>query len=177
MKNNSPWELLAVFAPLSLLTIGGGQSVLADIQRQTVFVHHWLTESRFLDDFAISRASAGPNSLIVTLIGWQVAGVWGALVTSLAIFLPSSLLFYGLTVFWRRRAGQDWQPKLGRALAPVSVGLVLAGSFSVLAADGGGLFGWMITAIVTSILLLARVHPMILLAGGGCAFLIRSLAL
>ena len=136
-----------------------------------------LPKADSLDDFAISRASAGPNSLIVTLIGWQVGGFWGAVITSVAIFLPSSILFYGLTVFWRRRAGQDWQRKLGWALAPISVGLVLAGSYSILVADGGGAFGWSITGIVTVTLLLTRVHPMILLAGGGSAFLLRSLVL
>jgi chromate transporter len=175
MKNNSLWELLAVFAPLSLLTIGGGQSVLADIQKQTVFVHHWLSESRFLDDFAIARASAGPFSLIVSLIGWQVGGFWGAVITSVAIFLPSSILFYVLTVLWRRQTGQDWQKKLSKSLAPISVGLVLAGSYSILVADGGGLFGWAITGTVTLTLLLTRVHPMALLACGGSAFLLRSL--
>jgi chromate transporter len=40
--------LLAVFAPLSLLTIGGGQSVVADIQRQVVDVHHWMTAREFV---------------------------------------------------------------------------------------------------------------------------------
>ena len=81
--------------------IGGGQSILGDLQRQTVSVHHWLGQGQFLDDFAIARASPGPNTLIVTLIGWQVAGLAGAAVASIAIFVPSSILFYGLTHLWR----------------------------------------------------------------------------
>ncbi len=58
--------LLAVFAPLSLLTIGGGQSVVADIQRQVVDVHHWMTAREFVDLFAISRMTPGPGSLLAT---------------------------------------------------------------------------------------------------------------
>ena len=54
-------DLLAVFAPLSLLTIGGGQSVVADIQRQVVDVHHWMTAREFVDLFAISRMTPGPG--------------------------------------------------------------------------------------------------------------------
>jgi chromate transporter len=75
--------LLAVFAPLSLLTIGGGQSVVADIQRQVVDVHHWMTAREFVDLFAISRMTPGPGSLLATLIGWHVAGFW-------ALSLPQS---------------------------------------------------------------------------------------
>src|SRR5260370_458497 len=71
--------LAAVFAPLSLATIGGGQAVVADIQRQVVGVHHWMTAAQFLDAFAISRMAPGPGSLLVTLIGWDRAGFLGAI--------------------------------------------------------------------------------------------------
>lgn len=176
MKDSVLWQLLAVFAPLSVLTIGGGQSIVADIQQQTVAVHHWLTAAQFLDDFAISRASPGPNTLIVTLIGWQVAGVAGAALTSLAIFVPSSLLFYGLSVLWRHRAFGRWREKLARGLAPVSVGLVLASSYTLLVTDGGGLLGWLVTGASLLALLMTKVHPLLLLAGGAGVFLLRLLA-
>lgn len=175
MKGNLLWQLLAVFAPLSFLTIGGGQSIIADMQQQTVSVHHWLTRDQFLADFAISRASAGPMTVIATLIGWQAAGIPGAAVTSVAIFLPSSILFYGFTVLWGRHAFGGWRDRLARGLAPVSVGLVLASSYSILMANGGGLLSWIVTAACFLALLLRKVHPFTLLAGGAAVFLIRAL--
>jgi chromate transporter len=174
MKDSPLWQLLAVFAPLSLLSIGGGQSIVADIQLQAVSVHHWLSQDQFLDDFAIARASPGPNSMIVTLIGWQVAGVAGAAVASLAIYLPSSVLFYGLTILWRRHTFGRWRDRLARGLAPVSVGLVLASSYSIMVANGGGLLSWLVTAASLLALLLTRVHPILLLAGGATVFLLRT---
>ena len=176
MKDSVLWQLLAVFAPLSLLAIGGGQSVVADIQQQTVVVHHWLTLDQFVDDFAIARASAGPNTLIVTLIGWQVAGLAGAIVTSLAILLPSSLLFYALAVLWRRHAFGAWRDKLARGLAPVSVGLVLASSYSILMTNSGGLLGWIVTGVSAVALSATRIHPLLLLGAGAAIFLIKTLA-
>ena len=172
MKGRLLWELLGVFAPLSLLTIGGGQSILGDLQRQTVSVHHWLGQGQFLDDFAIARASPGPNTLIVTLIGWQVAGAAGAAVASIAIFVPSSILFYGLAHVWRSPAFGRWRGALTRGLAPISVGLVLASTWSVLLDNGGGRLGWIVSGASCLALLASRVHPLILLFGGAAVFLL-----
>jgi chromate transporter len=175
MKDSPWWQLLGVFLPLSLLTIGGGQSILAEIQRQSVSVHHWLTQDQFLDDFAISRASAGPNTLLVTLIGWQAGGWSGAAAATFAIYVPSSILFYGLTRLWRLHTFARWRARLSRGLAPVSVGLVFAGTYSVLSMDGGGILGWVVSGASLVALLLSRAHPLLLLAGGALVFLCRLL--
>ena len=90
-------SLVKVFAPLSLISIGGGQSIVGDIHHEAVDVHQWLTQARFIDLFAISRAAPGPGALLTTLIGWDVSGFAGALVASLALFVPSSLLAYLVT--------------------------------------------------------------------------------
>jgi chromate transporter len=172
MKDSPLWQLLRVFAPLSLLTIGGGQSIMADVQQQVVSVHQWLGQDQFLDDFAISRAAPGPNTVIVSLIGWQVAGVAGAVVTTVAIFVPSSILFYLLAVAWRTHALGRWRDILARGLAPVSVGLVIASTWSILVTNGGGWLGWVVSGVATLILLLSKVNPLLLLAGGSTVFLL-----
>ncbi len=177
MDDDDLWQLLIVFAPLSLLSIGSGQTILADIQHQTVSVHNWLTQGQFLDDYAIARASAGPASLIVTLIGWQVAGVAGAIVASLAIILPSSFLFLGLTKLWRRHAFSQWRDRLARGLAPVSVGLVLASGYALLMANSRDWLAWIVTAAsLAAFMLSSRVHPLLLLAAGAALFFLRTLA-
>ena len=61
--------LAVVFAPLSLLSIGGGASLLAEIEHQSVAVHSWTTQREFADLFAISRAAPGPGTMLSTLIG------------------------------------------------------------------------------------------------------------
>jgi chromate transporter len=173
MNDSVLWRLLLVFAPLSFLSIGGGASIIADIQHQTVSVNHWLSQAQFLDDYAISKGAPGPTSLIVTLIGWQVAGLPGAVVASLAIFVPSAIVFYGLTVLWRRHAFARWRDRLARGLAPVSVGLVLASSYSVMIANGGAL-SWAVTGAATVLLMMTRLNPMLLLAGGATIFLAKA---
>jgi chromate transporter len=120
---------------MSLVAFGGGQAVVAEIQHQTVSVHGWLTGQQFTDVFAISRAAPGPSTLIVALIGWQVAGFWGALVGILAIFIPSSVLVYALGSWWIRHRGSTWTMAVERGLAPVAVGLIFAGALAVMQAS------------------------------------------
>ena len=119
MRNGPTWALVAVFVPFSLTSIGGGPSVFAGIQHQAVDVHHWASAREFVDLFAISRAAPGPGSMLVTLIGWKVAGWWGALVATLALFVPSSLLCYGVARVWNRHRGKRWHTALEQGLAPV----------------------------------------------------------
>ncbi len=163
--------LLAVFAPLSLTTVGGGQGVLSEIHRQAVTQYGWMTEQQFVYAFALSRLSPGPGSLLVTLIGWDVAGWAGALVASLAIFLPSSVLVYGLARIWARYRGRPWQRAIERGLAPVAAGLILAASVTVLEAAQGGWLAWVVAALSTLALTMSRVSPFLLLGAGALIFL------
>jgi chromate transporter len=130
--------LLLVFAPLSILSIGGGQATIPAMQHQTVVVHGWLTNGEFADLFAISRAAPGPSSLIAALIGWQVYGFWGAVAATLGIFLPSSLLMYAASTWWHRRHDSLIRRAIERGLAPIAVGLVFAGATTVLRAAHAG---------------------------------------
>jgi chromate transporter len=101
--------LTLVFVPLSLLSIGGGASLLAEIEHQSVTVQGGTTQREFADLFAISRAAPGPGTMLSTLIGWKVAGPAGALTATLALYLPSSLLVYGAARLWGRWRGSVWR--------------------------------------------------------------------
>ena len=72
------WALASIFALLSFFAIGGANAVIPEMHRQAVDVHGWMTSQRFTDLFAIAQAAPGPNIIIVTLIGWEVAGIAGA---------------------------------------------------------------------------------------------------
>ena len=126
--------LILVFAPLSLVSFGGGQAIVADIQYQTVEAHSWLSNAEFANLFAVARAAPGPSTMIVALLGWHVAGFWGALVATIAIFLPSSLVMYFSASWWHRNAGSTWRIAIERGLTPIAVGLVFAGSLAVMRA-------------------------------------------
>jgi len=162
--------LVRVFAPLSFVTIGGGASIIADVERQAVSVHHWMTAGQFLDSFAISRAAPGPGSLLVALVGFQVDGVAGALVASLAVFVPTSLVLWVLARVWRRYRDAQWQRAVEQGLAPVAAGLILAGVFSIFKIAEGGIMAWVVAVTAFVALRWLRANPFLLLGCGGAIF-------
>lgn len=168
--------LVLVFVPLSLLSFGGGQAIIADMQHQTVAVHGWLTDAQFVDLFALSRAAPGPTTLIAALIGWQVAGIAGALAAALAIYVPSSIVVYAATRWWHRRSGSAWREALERGLAPVAVGLIFAGAYTVTVAAKLDWLGFATLAIALVLLLATRISAYGLMAAAAALFTVLHLA-
>jgi len=163
--------LALVFAPLSLVSIGGGNAVLAEMRHQAVVVHGWMTQREFADLFALSRAAPGPGALLATLIGWHTAGWRGVLVVSLAFFLPSSLLVYGVARVWNRWRGSALHAAVEAGFAPVAIGLAGAGAFAVLESAEAGLLAWATAlAVAACRILRPGLHPLALIALGAAVF-------
>jgi chromate transporter len=169
MSRASAGALAVVFLPLSFATIGGGQSAIAGIRHQVVDVNHWLTAEQFLNAFAVSRLAPGPGSLLVTLIGWQVGGLLGAVAATLAIFVPTSILIFAVARLWARHRGARWQIALEAGLRPIAAGLILAAVYALLLDQVGGWAAQMIIVGATAILLARRVSPLPVIGGGVAA--------
>lgn len=161
------WALVLLFAPLSLLSVGGAASVLAPIHNQTVNVFGWLTQLEFVEYFAISRAAPGPGAMLVTLIGWHVGSWMGALVATLAMLIPCSVILFFMAKVWNRYRGTAFHAALEVGLAPVGTGLILAGAIAIMRASDTGWVGWAIAALSTAVLSWRSIHPLIMLAAGG----------
>lgn len=174
MRENPFLGLILVFVPLSLLSVGGGPSILAGLQN-AVAARHWMSQSDFLDLFAIARAAPGPGVLLATLVGWKVAGIAGAIVASLALFVPSSLVYYVVARHWSLHRGKRWHTALEHGLSPIAAGLILAGSLVILRAGGTDDRLWAIAAASTAILLWRpKLNPLWVLAAGGIAAMLTG---
>jgi chromate transporter len=178
MRDNPYIALILVFVPFSLVSIGGGASIFAGMQHQSVDVHRWLTAREFIDLFALGRAAPGPGSMLVTLIGWKVAGLSGAFVATAALLVPSSVLCYVMARVWNAHRGKTWHKALENGLAPVGTGLILAGAIAILRLAGASAASWVVAGAAAVLLgLWPRLHPILLLAGGGLLFVLYRLAL
>ena len=116
----------AVFASLSLVSVGGGNTVLPEIHRAAVQREQWMTDQQFADIYAISEAAPGPSSMISSLVGYKAAGLPGALVAIVSILGPSSLLMYVACLTWERFRTAKWRIAFEQGLAPVSLGLLFS---------------------------------------------------
>lgn len=177
MREGALWPLIAVFVPFSLVSIGGGPSIFAAIQHQSVDVRHWTTAREFVDIFAISRAAPGPGSMLVTLIGWKVSGWAGALTATLALYAPSSLLCYAVARVWGRYRGRRWSRALEAGLAPVGAGLIFAGILAIFRVAGAGVVSAAVAVVsAAAFWLRPKLNPLIALAAGATIFAALALA-
>jgi chromate transporter len=162
-------QLVLDFLPLSLIAVGGGATVLPEMQRSVVDVHGWMTATQFSELFGLANAAPGPNVLVVTLIGWQVAGLPGALATTLALCLPSSLLTFGFFRLWQRFRDTVWVRAIERGMAPLTVGLVLASGYLITRGANDSPAAYAATALTVGMVLATRLNPLWLIAGGAIA--------
>ncbi|ACC73529.1 chromate transporter [Paraburkholderia phymatum] len=164
--------LAVIFSQLSLLAFGGGNTILPEMQRQVVEVHHWMPATEFSALFALAQAAPGPNMMVVTLVGWHVAGWAGMLVTSLAKFGPSSIVTILAMHAWNRFKDRPWRRVAQKGLVPVTAGLVAASAMLIARSSDTSWLAWAITGVCAALGFKTRIHPLWLLGGGALAGLI-----
>ena len=159
-------ELARTFALLSLVSIGGVNALLPEIHRQVVDIHGWMTDPAFATAFAIANASPGPNVIFVSLIGWQVAGLAGLLVATLALLIPSSVLAYFAGRVLTRWSHHPAVGLLRDALIPVALGMMLASGLSMMRTVDHDVVTVLISLATTVFVYTTRRNPLWALGSG-----------
>ena len=160
------WVIAANFALLSLIAVGGIHPIIPELHRQTVDVHGWMTSGRFTDLFAIAQGAPGPNILVVSLIGWDIAGFVGAIVATVSICGPSGILAYVVSHLWDRYRFARWRIVIQAGLIPVTIGLVAAGAYVIARAADVSVVAFAITLGTTLVVFYTRLHPLVPLGAG-----------
>jgi chromate transporter len=156
-------ELVLQFALLSLVAFGGGNAILPELHRVVVEQHHWLSDATFTELFAIAQAAPGPNILVVSLIGLQIAGIAGFFAVTAAFCIPPSLLMFGVFRWWQSHADAAWRTHIQAVVGPLAAGLVLTGGGLILVAAttaGGSWFTLALTAATIIAVLLLPWNPL-----------------
>ncbi|MET0205247.1 MAG: chromate transporter [Casimicrobiaceae bacterium] len=158
------FEIAWRFASLSLLAIGGINALLPEFHRVVVDVEHWMTSAEFADLFALAQLAPGPNAMVVSLLGWKVAGIAGAFVATVAACGPSSLVcFFAMRRFERMKAAKV-RVIIQRALAPIAIGLVFASGYTLARAADRSAVALALTVIAAAVIAWTRVNPVWVLA-------------
>lgn len=161
-------SIAGMFLLLSLVSIGGVNTTLPEMHRLAVEVHQWMSDDEFVRLYAISQAAPGPNLMVITLVGWHVAGMLGGLVALLSLVMPTATLAWIVAMTWTRFREAHWRKAIQAGMIPITVGLVAASAYVIAQTVSHGqalLLG--VTAVTTALVIMTRIHPLIPLAAAG----------
>jgi chromate transporter len=119
------------FLWLSLICVGGGLGVVPEMQRQVVVRHAWVTAREFVDGYTLAQLTPGPTMLVVAFVGYRAHGLLGALLATVAMFLPTSVIAVIVADRWQRLRSHRWAAAAERALLPIGIGLSTAGAYTL----------------------------------------------
>ena len=152
-------QIVRTFGALSLLSIGGANATIPEIHRQIVTQLHWMSDATFAKLVAIGQTAPGPNVLVVSMIGWSLAGVAGLLAATLSFIGPSGLFALLTGRIMIRYAALEAIGRVRRSLAPVAVGFMLASGVVMTQAAYTGATSLAIVAAVAALVYATRVSP------------------
>ncbi|HZF78529.1 MAG TPA: chromate transporter, partial [Rubrivivax sp.] len=163
------------FTMLSLLAVGGAITTVPDMHRVVVVERGWLSDVQFTGSVALAQAAPGPNVLFVAVIGFNVGGLAGVLVTMLGTLLPSTTL-----ALYATRLGHRYREARGvraftSGLAPLTIGLLVATGWILLeplrsTPDSARLIGGVLLGAGTvALMLVGRLSPLWPIAAGALA--------
>lgn len=168
-------NLTWVFMLLAILAVGGGTAVLPEMQHMTVDQFHWVTKGQFRDIYSLGQVAPGPNMLMVLLIGQKMAGAMGALVVGLAFFLPDCILTLIANRLWVHFKDSPWRAAVQHGMAPVAIGLMLSGTYTVAKISIVDLATGLVAVSVFTILYFRHVNPaLLILIGGTIIYFVRG---
>lgn len=162
--------LLSLFLKLSMFSMiafGGVNALLPELLNLAVNQEQWIDLQTFSDYFAIAQAAPGPNFMTVTLLGWHIYGIIGALVATFAIIWPSSILIFFLQRFILGIKDPVKKKSIQYAAAALAIGLVLSSAWEIALQINHGVAAYLLTIATIGLTLFTRWHPLYLIAIGG----------
>ena len=159
------WFFLKVGAVL----YGGGYVLFAFVDQGLARDLHWLTQQQVLDAIAIGQFTPGPVLSSATFIGYLLGGVWGSVIATVAIFLPSFVYVAALAPILPKLRRSAWMAAFLDSVNVCAVAL-MAGVTVRLAGDAlRGWPFWVIALAALAALSRWKINPAWVVLGGGMA--------
>jgi chromate transporter len=164
-----------IFLKIGLVFVGGGYVLIPLLHRIMVDQLHWLTLQEFLDGLALSQLTPGPLAMLATFNGYRAAGFAGALVATVFIFLPCTLLMLVITSRYEKMRNLGLVKQTLDGLLPAVVGLVAAAAWNLGKTSIASPRDLVLLVAGFSLLQFTRVSPMVVILGaGGIGLLFHS---
>ena len=169
------FQLFWAYLKIGIFGFGGGYAMLSMIQFEIVDHYGWMTVEEFADMVALSQMTPGPVSInIATYIGYTVGGIFGSLVATAAIVLPSLLMLYLVLKFLFKHKENYIVKTTLASMKPVIAGLIFVAALMMMnpvSFADAGLHGSNISVIICAVSFVAtyfaKINPILLIIASG----------
>lgn len=168
-------QLFVSYLKIGFFGFGGGYAMLSLIHSEVVVRNAWLTNGEFSDIVAISQMTPGPIAInSATYIGYEVAGVCGSVVATVAVCLPALTIMMLITRFFLRLQHNRYVQGVVMGMRPVVVGMIASAALLLIfphSAEGRSFIdGWSWVIFLVTLLASARkVNPILPIVLSGIA--------
>jgi len=125
-------KIAVAFSGISLSLFGGGYVMVPLMQTLFVKDMHWLTSQQFIDAIAFSQATPGPILVSATFIGYKLAGIFGAIVATIAMFAPSAILMIIVAKAFKKTKDHHLVKNMIVGIKVVVIGLIISSAIRIL---------------------------------------------
>ena len=105
---NDLFQLAILMSKVDLFAFGGGFASLPLMFHEVVEVRSWLDGPTFMNGIALGQFTPGPIVITATFVGYMVYGLLGAIIATIAIFLPSFLILIGVAPWFDKVRSTPW---------------------------------------------------------------------
>lgn len=164
-------QLFLSYLKIGFFGFGGGYAMLSLIQNEVVVNHHWITNSELTDIIAISQMTPGPIVINgATYVGYVVTGnIWGSLVATIAVSVPSLTLMLMITKFYMALSGNRYVQQAMFGMQPMVLAMIGAAALMLLTPETFiDTYSWIILG-VTLVASVKKVNPILLIVLSGVA--------
>jgi len=173
--SDSIWKIFLFFLKVGAILYGSGYVLIAFLQTDLVTRLGWLTEAQLLDAIAIGQFTPGPILTTATFIGYLLAGVPGAIVGTLGIFLPSFLFVGILNPIVPRLRQSPWSSAFLDSVNVAAVALMGWVLVQIARSTLIDLQAWLIATVATILAIRFRLNAAWLVLGGAVVGYLLSL--
>ena len=130
-------QLFITYLKIGFFGFGGGYAMLSFIQNEIVVKHNWISMQDFTDIVAISQMTPGPIGInTATYVGYLTTGnVWGAVIATTAICIPSFILVLIFSFFYERLKNNNTVEAILSGIRIVVVGLIASAAIMLINRD------------------------------------------
>ncbi|MRN52190.1 chromate transporter [Paenibacillus monticola] len=173
------WQLFISFMKIGILSFGGGYAVISMIQYE-VYRYSWLTPEEFQRIVSLSGMSPGSIATnTATLIGYNTAGLSGAIAATSGIILPSLIVVILIAAFFYKIHSNPWVKASFYGLRPIITALILYAAIHFgFSNPADSILHWtsiatlLISAAAFLLIVKYKVHPLMIIIGSACVGII-----